>query len=230
MITYPSHLAFQRCSLRCSQASHITHMLRLLAARRLAEKPIGLGMGIIWGLIFLMAFPIAASAAVPAWQIVPSESHITFTATQNGAPTTGEFKSFSGTINFDPTQLASSNVKIVVDMTSVSASYGDVATTLMTPDWFDVKLFPQAIFTANKFTKTGDNTYQADGTLTIRDKTLPTVLTFTMQQYSATKALAKGTALLKRTQFGVGRGDWAKTDTVKDDVKVDFTLSANKKA
>jgi polyisoprenoid-binding protein YceI len=178
-------------------------------------------------LLFLL-LPLSAFAAVPTWQIVPSASAIRFSATQNGAPVTGQFKSFSGEIHFDPEQLAASNISIDVDINSVTTADSEVSDTLKTPDWFDVKVFPHAVFKASSFKKTGANTYQADGTLTIRDKTSPVTLVFAMDKYTSTDALAKGTATLKRTVFGVGKGDWAKTDEIKDDVKVDFVLAAKK--
>lgn len=168
-------------------------------------------------------------AELPAWQIVPAESSITFTATQNNAPVSGKFKTFTGDIHFDPTQLGASQVSITVDIASVSTSYAEVQDALKTPAWFNVKVFPQAVFKANSFTKTGDKTYEAKGTLTIRDKTQPVVLTFSLDDYSATNANVKGSTTLKRTQFGVGQGEWAATDGVKDDVKVDFVLKTVKK-
>ena len=181
-------------------------------------------------LTLLILFSInAAFAAVTAWKIVPGASTLTFTGTQNGAPASGEFKKFNGDINFDPNQLDASNINIVIDMGSVSASYQDMAATLTAPDWFNVKLFPQAIFKANSFTKTGDKTYQAKGTLTIRDKTAPVILVFTLDDYSPEKALVKGSTTIKRTTFGVGQGDWASTDNVKDDVTINFIISAIKK-
>jgi polyisoprenoid-binding protein YceI len=172
---------------------------------------------------------LAAQAAVPAWQITPAESKINFTATQNNAPVTGSFKTFSGDIQFDPAQLNTSKVNIVVDINSMDSSYQEMSDSLKTADWFNVKLFPKAVFAANKFTKTGNNTYQAIGVLTLRDKTVPVTLDFTVQDFSATHFKASGNTTVKRTAFGVGQGEWAKTDGVKDEVKVEFVLSAVKK-
>lgn len=180
-------------------------------------------------IIIVCMIPIYAAAAAPAWQIVPVGSTIKFSAIQNGAPITGEFKTFTGTINFDPSQLSSSNVRIVVNTDSVSTSYGEIADTLKTADWFNVKVFPQAVFTANNFTKTGDKTYQANGTLTIRNKTLPVTLIFNLDEYAATKAHATGSTTIKRTLFGVGQGDWSSTDQIKDDVQINFALTTEKK-
>lgn len=178
-------------------------------------------------LLFIL-FPLLGYAA--SWQIVPDKSTLTFTATQNNSPVTGQFKNFSGDIHFDPNQLATSQVDIVVDLGSVSTAYKEVADTLLTDDFFDVKDFPKAEFKATQFTKLNDKTYQANGTLTIRNKTLPLILTFTLTQYTDTNAIATGTALLKRTAFGVGRGEWSNTSNIKDDVKINFTLTATKKS
>jgi polyisoprenoid-binding protein YceI len=168
-------------------------------------------------------------AAAPEWKIVSADSQLSFTATQNGAPVTGSFKKFSGEIQFDPDQLSVSKIKIFVDVASVSDAYNQLADTLKTADWFNVKMFPQAVFESSEITKTGDKEFEAKGNLKLRDKTLPITLTFTQEEYSNVKARMKGETTIKRTAFGVGQGEWSDTNAVKDDVKVNFTVSAVKK-
>jgi polyisoprenoid-binding protein YceI len=168
-------------------------------------------------------------ADTPTWQIVPSKSSLTFTATQNGAPVTGQFESFTGDIHFDPNQLSANNIKIVIDMNSITDSYNQLSDTLKTPAWFNTKLFPLAIFKSNEFKKIGDKTYQSKGMLTIRDKTLPVILTFTQEDYTQNEAMIKGSTIIKRTAFGVGQGEWADTTIIKDDVQINFTIKAIRK-
>lgn len=177
-------------------------------------------------LLISLFFPILAIAKVPSWQIIPTESSISFTGKMNNVSTSGKFTKFSGEINFDRDQLKASNVKMVIETSSLTTSYGEIAKTLKNADWFDTKLFPQVVFKASDFTKTSDKTYQAKGTLTIRDKTIPTTLTFTEEEISAKKVKVKGSTQLKRTEFEVGKGEWASTDDVADEVKVDFTIVA----
>ncbi len=177
----------------------------------------------------LALLPVICLAAAPSWKIVPEGSTLTFTATQNDAPVTGKFKTFSGEINFDPDQLSTSKVKIVVDVGSVTDAYNELSDTLKKSEWFNIKLFPQAVFESSEFVKTGDKTYQAKGTLTIRDKKLPITLTFTQEEYTQTKARMKGNTTIKRTAFGVGQGEWADTKAVKDDVQINFEIVAVKK-
>ncbi|KTC78636.1 YceI family protein [Legionella cincinnatiensis] len=173
--------------------------------------------------------PIATNAAVPQWEIVPDESQLTFTATQNGAPVTGQFKTFSGTILVDPNDLKHSSIDIIVDINSVSASYAELKSTLLTPDWFNPKVFPKAEFKSNQIEKTGNNTYKAVGTLTIRDKTEPVTLNFTGDQSDPNKGIVTGNTVIKRTQFGVGQGDWSKTNEIKDEVTINFKVVGVKK-
>ncbi|RUR11129.1 YceI family protein [Legionella sp. km772] len=168
--------------------------------------------------------------ATPAqWEMIPSESQLGFTATQNDSPISGEFKSFTADLKVDVNDLKNSSIDIIIDMNSLNASYGEVKTTLLTPDWFNVKMFPKAEFKSTDFTKTGDNAYQAKGNLTIRDKTVPVLLTFTASFPSENKGMVEGSTVIKRSAFGVGQGEWASTDEIKDDVTVKFKVSAIKK-
>ena len=176
--------------------------------------------------LLLLITPLSQAAATK-WKIIPEQSVLTFTASQSDSPVTGQFKKFFGDIDFDPNHLADSSIKIYVAIGSLSTTYPDIQATLVTPDWFNSKVFPQAVFTATKFTKTANNIFTADGTLTIRDKTQPVTLTFTLEN-KGEQTWAKGTTTIKRTAFGVGNGKWAATDDVKDDVQINFTLTAVK--
>lgn len=178
---------------------------------------------------FLLLTPLLTEAAVPQWQIVPNESQLTFTATQNGAPVTGQFKTFTGDIRVDPNDLKNSSIDIIVDINSISASYSELKDTLMNPEWFNIKMFPKAEFKSNQIEKTGDKSYQAKGTLTIRDKSEPVTLTFTSEQLDANKGMVVGTTTVKRTQFGVGQGEWSSTKEIKDDVIINFKVVGVKK-
>jgi len=177
----------------------------------------------------LLLCPLLGFAVPPHWQIDPAKSELSFTGTQNGAPVKGAFKTFSGDIQVDPNDLKNSSFSIIVDINSISASYGEVKTTLITPDWFNVKLFPKAEFKSTKIVKTGENSYQAEGLLTIRDKSQPATLIFTAKQPDANNGTVEGSTVIKRTMFGVGQGEWASTDAVKDEVTVNFKVSAVRK-
>lgn len=180
-------------------------------------------------IFFLSTITSLALAAVPEWEIIPDKSKITFTGTQNDAPVTGSFKKFSGTIQFDLNQLANNKVQITIDMNSIATSFSDLTSTLATPDWFDINVFPKATFEAHHFKKISEKQYEAEGSLTIRNRTVPVVLKFSADELPNNEAKVEGSTTLKRSAFGVGQGEWADTSSVKDDVQVNFMITSKKK-
>lgn len=179
-------------------------------------------------MVSLFCANVLFAAEPPLWKIVPAHSSLAFIATQNGAPVKGEFKKFTGEIHFDLNQLKDSKVKITVDMSSLATSYEDLTVTLKTPDWFNQAAYPQAVFESTEISKVADKQYQAKGNLTIRNKTLPVTLNFTVTQPTQSNIMATGYTTLKRTVFGVGQGEWSSVNEVKDDVRVDFVVNATK--
>src|SRR5437588_12734387 len=95
--------------------------------------------------IFFIAylfFPLITFSATPNWEIIPSESKITFTGTQNNSPVSGEFKKFDGKIIGDIDQPEKSSVDVTIDTSSIATSFKDLEDTLKTADWFNVAKFP----------------------------------------------------------------------------------------
>jgi len=178
-------------------------------------------------LLFILFSFSTTLVAKESWIIEPAKSSITFTATQNDAPVSGEFKTFTGTIDFDPNDLPSSNIHIIVDMASVASDAAKVADYLKMEEWFNVSLFPKADFQSKSIKKIGDITYEAEGTLMIRDKTVPVTLTFNLDKFSPALAYVTGKTTIKRKDFGVGQGEWGQTDLIKDNVEVNFIITAH---
>jgi polyisoprenoid-binding protein YceI len=120
----------------------------------------------------------------------------------------------------------------------VKSSDSDAQENLPTADWFAASDFPLAIFETTGFKylgsdKIGIGSYIAEGTLTIRGKPIKITLPFSAKFYEDNDtspptryALIIGTTTLKRTDFGIGQGDWAKTDAVADEVKIAIHIEA----
>lgn len=173
--------------------------------------------------VLLMGLPFLAMAT-PSWKVVPDQSSLGFTATQNNAPIKGKFTQFGGDIKFDPNQLKDSKIILDVDTNSVNTNLKDISDALKTADWLSANIFPKATFETIEITRIDDKNYSANGNLTIRDKTFPAKIDFAVLEFTPEKAQVKGTATVKRTRYGVGQGEWASTDDVKDDVNVDFNI------
>ncbi len=174
---------------------------------------------------------MSSSQAAQSWKIVPKDSELKFSVRENNVTLGGSFASFTGEIKFDPAHLDSSKVRIIVNMNSVKSPNPDLEGKLPGADWFDAKVFPQAGYTASNFVSKGKNaagkeSFEAKGTLMLRNKTAPVTLTFTLDEYTPTKAVVTGQTSLKRTVFGVGQGEWGSTDVIEDDVQVSFKITA----
>ncbi|MFC4310615.1 YceI family protein [Steroidobacter flavus] len=168
---------------------------------------------------------LAAVAALAAatWSLQPKESKLGFVGEQAGAQFEGGFDKFTADISFDPKNLAASRFDVKIDTASVNTQDGERDTTIKSADLFDVKRFPTAQYVADKFTDKGGNKYSATGKLTLRNVTKDVPIDFTFESKDG-GAWLKGTAKIKRLDFGVGQGDWKDTSTVGNDVQVKFSL------
>lgn len=177
----------------------------------------------------LFLFHNVYADALPEWTIVPNESSISFTATQNNAPVTGTFKEFTATIAADPAHYQDSKVDVVVNVNSLNTSYAEITTILLGPDWFNGKDFPKAEFKSTKITKKDDKNYEAVGTLSIKNKSAPVTLTFTAVESPKDHLVVEGHTTVKRLDFNIGQGDWSSTSEIKDEVTINFKAVAERK-
>lgn len=176
---------------------------------------------LVVGLTAGLAAVVALAAA--QWSMQPKESKLTFVGEQAGAQFEGGFDKFTADISFDPKNLAASRFDVKIDTASVNTQDGERDTTIKSADLFDVKKFPAARYVADKFTDKGGNKYSATGKLTLRDVTKDVPIDFTFENKDGA-AWLKGTAKIKRLEFGVGQGEWQDTSTVGNDVQVRFAL------
>jgi polyisoprenoid-binding protein YceI len=161
--------------------------------------------------------------AATQWTLQPKESKLTFVGTQAGAEFEGAFQRFTADIRFEPQDLAGALFDVKIETASVDSKDSERDDTIKSDDLFAVKQFPTAHYVADKFTAKGGNKFSGSGKLTLRNVTREVPIEFTFEQKSGS-AWLKGTAQLKRLDFGVGQGDWKDTENVGNDVKVSFVL------
>lgn len=169
---------------------------------------------------------VSLAFAAVQWGMQPQESQLSFVGTQAGAKFEGKFEKFTADIKFDPKDLPASRFDVVIDAASVNTLDGERDSTIKGVDLFNVKQYPTARYVAEKFTPKG-KTYTAAGKLTLRNVTKDVPIEFTFEETSA-GAWLKGTASIKRLDFGVGQGDWKDTETVANEVQVKFALLLKK--
>ena len=179
-------------------------------------------------LLLLSPLVLVVSLAFAAvqWSMQPKDSQLTFVGTQAGAQFEGKFEAFTADIKFDPNELAASRFDVQIDTASVNSRDSERDSTIKSSDLFAVKQYPTARYVAEKFAVKG-NAYTAAGKLTLRGVTKDVPIEFTFEE-NATGAWLKGSASIKRLDFGVGQGDWKDTETVANEVKVKFALLLKK--
>ncbi len=172
----------------------------------------------------------AQDAAVRQWDVVAADSAITFSGRQMGEGFKGAFKNMTADIAFDPARLDKSRVAVDVDIASADSGNAERDTALKGAEWFDIKLFPAARFESSSFKKTGENAYEAAGTLTIRGISVPDGLPFILQitknETGTEKAVMRGDVTLDRSKFQLGQGDWEDPTLIANDVAVHITVTA----
>lgn len=171
----------------------------------------------------LSCIALAAWAAAAQWSMKPADSTLTFVGNQAGAEFEGVFQKFTADIRFDPKDLAGSRFDVTIDLASVNSRDSERDDIIRGPDLFAVKQFPTARYAAEAFTHAGGAKYRATGKLTLRNVTRDVPIDFTFEP-AADGAWLKGTARIRRLDFGVGQGEWKDTEWVGNDVGVKFAL------
>jgi polyisoprenoid-binding protein YceI len=177
-------------------------------------------------LLHLLALALAFGSVALAsaqWTLQPRESKLTFVGTQAGAQFEGAFERFTADIRFDPQDLAGSRFDVQIDMASVNTRDSERDEALKSDDLFAVKQFAGSHYVAERFAAKGGGKYTAAGKLTLRNVTRQVPIEFTFEKQGGS-AWLKGSAQLRRLDFGVGQGDWQDTSSVANEVQVRFVL------
>ncbi len=161
------------------------------------------------------------------WGIVEKNSKIDFVVNQDKSKIRGSLNKFSGQINFDPNDLKKAQVEIKIDMTSLDIPYAQALELVKTAPWLATKLYPEAIFKANKFSNlAGKKQFLAQGTLTLKGKTMPVDFEFSFKKFAKNNAVMTGKAIIKRGDFEIGNKDPSKANGVANEVEINVELEA----
>jgi polyisoprenoid-binding protein YceI len=163
--------------------------------------------------------------AAPYQAIVPAKSSVTFSYKQMGVAIDGRFKKFAAQVNFDPAKAEAGKASFDVELASVDAGSSEADDEVVTKSWFNAAAFPKASFVAKQFKQTAPNQYEVTGSLSIKGQTRD--VKFTMKHTAQGKdGVLTGGFTLKRGDFNIGEGMWAKFDVVANDIQVNFSLTA----
>ena len=162
----------------------------------------------------------------PRWAVAPG-GQLGFATSWLGSVVNGTFGQWSADIRFNPDALDTSKITVTIDLATAKSGDGEWDATLKSADFFNIAAHPKAVWTSSRIRSLGGSRYQADGTLSLRGVSKSVPLAFTLDIKNK-NARVRGSASLNRTSFGVGQGDYAKTDEIPDPVTVRFTFRAKR--
>jgi polyisoprenoid-binding protein YceI len=121
---------------------------------------------------------------------------------------TGSFQQFEGKIEADNDDFSDAKVSFSADINSIFTGNEQRDGHLKSPDFFDAANHPKLTFESTAFRKTGSDTYEVTGNLTIRGNTKPVTLKAehggtTKDLYGNTKAGFEINGKISRKEYGL---------------------------
>lgn len=182
----------------------------------------------------ILGLVASTQAAVETYAIDPVHSSVAFTIRHIVSKVPGSFTKFGGTIHVDRDNLEASSVEATVETNSINTANEKRDNHLRSHDFFEVEKFGTITFKSASWKKTGENSFDVAGDLTIHGVTKPVVLKTTLlgfspgmmpnQQVSGWEA----STTINRRDFGVN-GPAMLGKAVGDEVTIAISIEADKK-
>jgi polyisoprenoid-binding protein YceI len=160
----------------------------------------------------LVALALATVAATSfgraaTYKVDPAHSFLLFKISHFGAGYVwGRFDDLGGKVDLDPSATSKDSVNFTVKSASVDTGNPKRDEHLKSPDFFNVRQFPEITFTSTKVERTGDNTFAVTGNLTLLGVTKPQ--TVTVKELGTGKGMMGETRTGFETTFTIKRSDY----------------------
>jgi len=146
----------------------------------------------------------------------------------------GRFTDFSGTVAFDAAQPEKSTVQLTIQAASVDTGVAQRDEHLRSDDFFAARTFPTLTFESSSMTRTGEDTFDVLGTLSIRGVSRSVVIPVTMlgrakDPWGNDKLFFEAEVTLNRKDYGLTWNAVLETGgfMVGDEVKVSLNVQAS---
>ena len=180
-----------------------------------------------------MTATLAATKTAQTHAIDKMHSEVFFQVRHLLTKVRGRFSEFAGTVLFDEERPEQSSVSVTIDAASVDTGTPDRDTHLRSDDFFAVGTYRTLTFQSSRVVKTGDDTYEVAGTLTIRgvakEITLPvTYLGTAKDPWGNARAGFEASISLNRKDFGLTWNAALETGgfLVGDEVRISLSIQA----
>lgn len=183
-------------------------------------------------LLAVLTLTLSSRAEAEAYKIDSVHSSVGFSLRHLVSKFSSSFTKVNGTINYDAAAPEKSSVEATIEIDSVATANEKRDAHLKTPDFFDTTKFPTATFKSKSWKKTGENTFDVTGDLTIKNVTKEVVLKTTLLatapgQGGSTLTGWEAVTTIKRTDFTVGEPKFL--SALGDDVTITVGIEAGHK-
>ena len=179
-------------------------------------------------LLLTLSLLAAARAESETYTIDPVHSSAGFSIRHMFSKFSSSFTKTTGTITVDRANLEQSSVEATIEVASLSTFNADRDKHLQSPAFFDAAKFSAITFKSSAWKKTGENTFDVTGALTIKDVTKNVVLKVTLLGFGPGMHPGsflsgwEATTVLNRMDYGVSYGP----KVLGDDVTVNIAIEA----
>ena len=173
-------------------------------------------------LISLFIVSLSVTVFAQAYTPVGQGSKVHFVINNFGIATGGDFSGLTGSIKFDPNNLAACDFDVSVDASTVDTDVEARDNHLRKAEYFDVSNYPKLSFKSTKITKTNKDGYlYMFGNLTIKGVSKDIKFPFTATPKDG-GYFFEGSFKLNRRDFGVGKN----SISLSDDLTVSLSILA----
>lgn len=171
----------------------------------------------------------SSAAAEPAgnWSVDYATSDISFSGVYDGKPFGGKFENWLAEVRFYPEDLAASSVSVSVETGSVTTGTKLYDSSLREAEWFNTGAFPEAQVELSNFEQTGEDTYTATATMTLKGKETSVPLDFQLT-INGGQATLNGKAVFSRKALDLGQVSDASGSWVSDEITVTVSGAATR--
>lgn len=170
-----------------------------------------------------LAFASPAFAAQEKYAMDPSHTNVLFFVSHLGfSETVGRFRDIEGTLMLDQDNPENSAVDVVMKPASIDTQSKELNEHLQSKDWFNSAQFPEIKFVSKSVKKTGADTADVMGDLTLLGVTKPVVLKAKLNKadyFDMMKAWVagfNGETTIRRSEFGMNNY----VPMIGDDVRI----------
>ena len=186
-------------------------------------------MNKVFSALIVFGLLTSLSHAVEFNTLRADQSRVDFLYKQMNVPMEGQFRRFSGQLQFDPAKPTLARAAIDIQLASIDTGSTDGDEEVAGRLWFNTAQYPVARFVSTSVKPLGNNRFQVTGKMSIKGKTREVSTPATFRQQGG-NGVFEGSFVLKRADFDIGEGMWADFGTVANEVQIKFRLVATSAA